>query len=162
MPDDEVNNGPFLFTPIQFGSFRKQITRKNQVEMGMLYYVLFYFHSCLTEFFLLISDFQWVEGDQCEVLVQVINPSCYELRITNMQLLTEDVEFETEPTSITLPPAIDSKPVPTPIVLNGNNSLDLFYALCRVNVDFIQLVSGVPRSPGLLKIVGYSMALLGF
>ena len=161
MPDDEVNNGPFLFTPIQFGSFRKQITRKNQVEMGMLYYVLFYFHSCLTEFFLLISDFQWVEGDQCEVLVQVINPSCYELRITNMQLLTEDVEFETEPTSITLPPAIDSKPVPTPIVLNGNNSLDLFYALCRVNVDFIQLVSGVPRSPGLLKIVGYSMAVLG-
>ncbi len=35
MPEDEINNGPFLFTPIQFGSLRKQITRKNQVEMGV-------------------------------------------------------------------------------------------------------------------------------
>lgn len=35
MPEDEINSGPFLFTPIQFGSFRKQPTRKTQVEMGL-------------------------------------------------------------------------------------------------------------------------------
>lgn len=35
MLEDEINNGPFLFTPIQFGSFRKQPTRKTLVEMGL-------------------------------------------------------------------------------------------------------------------------------
>ncbi|XP_046452687.1 protein brunelleschi-like isoform X2 [Daphnia pulex] len=116
MLEDEINNGPFLFTPIQFGSFRKQPTRKTLVEM----------------------DFQWVEGDHCEVLIQVINPSSYELRITNMQLLTEDVEFESESSCIILPPAVDQKTTPTVITL-----------------------SGIPRRPGLLKIVGYSMTVLG-
>jgi hypothetical protein len=43
MPEDEINNGPFLFTPIQFGSFRKQPTRKTQVEMGMHIFVIFKF-----------------------------------------------------------------------------------------------------------------------
>ena len=63
-------------------------------------------------------DFQWVEGDNCEVLIQVLNPSAYELRISNMQLLTEDIEFETEPASFVLPAMIDGKPVVTDIILN--------------------------------------------
>lgn len=117
VPEDEINNGPFLFTPIQFGSFRKQPTRKTQVEM----------------------DFQWVEGDRCEVIMLVINPSAYELRVSNIQLLTEDVEFEPETTSVILPPTLDPKTTaPTPVIL-----------------------SGIPRKPGLLKIVGYSMTVLG-
>ena len=44
VPDDEVNHGPFLFTPIQFGSFRKQITRKNQVEMGNISFFNCFLH----------------------------------------------------------------------------------------------------------------------
>lgn len=40
VPDDEVNNGPFLFTPIQFGCSRKQPTRKTQVEMGILNFLV--------------------------------------------------------------------------------------------------------------------------
>lgn len=61
-----------------------------------------------------------MEGDNCEVVIQVVNPSSYELRITNMQLLTEDVEFETEPANIVLPPMVDEKPLASTIVLNGN------------------------------------------
>lgn len=67
-----------------------------------------------------IVDFQWVEGDRCEVSIHVINPSSYELRITNMQLLTEDVEFESESTSVILPPSVDQKTTPTVITLSGN------------------------------------------
>ena len=33
----EDTNGPFLFTPIQFGSFRKQPNKKNQVKMGQYF-----------------------------------------------------------------------------------------------------------------------------
>ena len=32
--EEKNSNGPFLFTPIQFGSFRKQPHRKNKVLMG--------------------------------------------------------------------------------------------------------------------------------
>lgn len=31
---DEENSGPFLFTPIQFGLFRKQPGKKNQEKIG--------------------------------------------------------------------------------------------------------------------------------
>lgn len=34
VPAEETNSGPFLFTPIQFGSFRKQPNRKNKILMG--------------------------------------------------------------------------------------------------------------------------------
>ena len=33
---------------------------------------------------ILISDFKWVEGDICEVVMQAYNPMPFELRITNM------------------------------------------------------------------------------
>jgi len=115
--EEEKLKGPFLFTPIQFGSFRKQPNYKQQVFM----------------------DFKWIEGDRCEVVIQAVNPSPYELRITNMQLLTEDVEFESESTSLTLPPCSDqSSTNPTAVTLTG-----------------------IPRGSGLLKIVGYSMTVLG-
>lgn len=78
-----------------------------------------------------------MEGDQCEVLVQVINPSSYELRIANMQLLTEDVEFEAESASIILPPAIDQKPVATSIVLNGNSSNICNYCYANDHLIFL-------------------------
>lgn len=38
-PQDETNTGPFLFTPIQFGSFRKQISKRNQIDIGMNHYI---------------------------------------------------------------------------------------------------------------------------
>lgn len=35
-------------------------------------------------FFSLFSDFQWVQGDVCEVQLMVYNPMPYELRVENM------------------------------------------------------------------------------
>ena len=67
----------------------------------------------------LVSDFQWIEGDRCEVVIQAVNPSPYELRITNMQLLTENVEFESESIGVTLPPASDDATNPIAITLSG-------------------------------------------
>ena len=64
-------------------------------------------------------DFQWIEGDRCEVVIQAVNPSPYELRITNMQLLTEAVDFESESISVTLAPASDDTTNPTAITLSG-------------------------------------------
>lgn len=35
-------------------------------------------------FFFLFPDFQWVQGDVCEVQLMVYNPMPYELRVENM------------------------------------------------------------------------------
>lgn len=42
VPDEEINSGPFLFTPIQFGSFRKQLKRKHQAKMGRNIYIKYF------------------------------------------------------------------------------------------------------------------------
>lgn len=75
-------------------------------------------------------DFQWVEGDRCEVLLHITNPSSYELRITNIQLLTEDIDFEPEPASVVLSPGFDHKATPVAVILNGTTfSLKLFFVI---------------------------------
>ena len=66
------------------------------------------------------SDFQWVEGDHCEVVVEAYNPSPFELRITNMHLLTEDVDFQVEPASLTMPAGSEGHHA-TSIILSGTN-----------------------------------------
>ncbi|XP_034747300.1 trafficking protein particle complex subunit 9 isoform X4 [Etheostoma cragini] len=48
-------------------------------------------------------DFQWVQGDVCEVQLMVYNPMPYELRVENMGLLTSGVEFESLPAALSLP-----------------------------------------------------------
>ena len=60
--------------------------------------------------------------------MQAINPAPFELRITNMQLLTEDVEFETEPAYMVLPAAsTDQSLAITTIVLSGKLMIILFF-----------------------------------
>ncbi|XP_069919978.1 uncharacterized protein [Oryctolagus cuniculus] len=51
----------------------------------------------------LSDDFQWVEGDVCEVQLMVYNPMLFELRVQNMGLLTSGVEFESRPAALSLP-----------------------------------------------------------
>nr|XP_051686468.1 trafficking protein particle complex subunit 9 [Oryctolagus cuniculus] len=50
-----------------------------------------------------LSDFQWVQGDVCEVQLMVYNPMLFELRVQNMGLLTSGVEFESRPAALSLP-----------------------------------------------------------
>nr|XP_051687491.1 trafficking protein particle complex subunit 9-like isoform X2 [Oryctolagus cuniculus] len=48
-------------------------------------------------------DFQWVQGDVCEVQLMVYNPMLFEVRVQNMGLLTSGVEFESRPAALSLP-----------------------------------------------------------
>lgn len=55
------DSGPFLFTPINFGS----LDRRNNKSGGKM-------------------DYVWVEGDLCEVLVKLYNPLPFELKVSDM------------------------------------------------------------------------------
>lgn len=46
-----------------------------------------YSNVCLRVFYS-FSDFQWVQGDVCEVQLMVYNPMPYELRVENMVSVT--------------------------------------------------------------------------
>ncbi|XP_076181020.1 trafficking protein particle complex subunit brun isoform X2 [Ptiloglossa arizonensis] len=101
------DHGPFLFTPINFGSLERKNTSKNYL---------------------------WVEGDICEVSMQLINPLPFELHVSNMRLLTNGVVFESIPESITLP--AESGPIAVTL-------------------------AGRPKEIGDLEILGFSTHTLG-
>lgn len=82
----------------------------------------------------MITDYLWVEGDICEVSMQLINPLPFELHVSNMRLLTNGVVFESIPESITLP--VESGPIA--VTLAGN-----------------------PKEIGDLEILGFSTHTLG-
>ncbi|XP_068618004.1 protein brunelleschi [Battus philenor] len=106
----KVQQGPFIFTPIHFGS----LERKSKKEEGKMEYL-------------------WVEDDICEVQMKLTNPLPFELKVSNMRLLTSDLVFESLPETIILPP--DS---PTTVNLHGT-----------------------PKEAGELQILGYSTHTLG-
>ncbi|KAK6627902.1 hypothetical protein RUM44_010384 [Polyplax serrata] len=105
------DSGPFLFTPINFGS----LDRRNNKSGGKLEYV-------------------WVEGDICEVMVKFLNPLPFDLKVSDVRLLTSGVVFESIPTSISIPPESGLQ-------------------LCTL--------SGIPKEVGDLEILGYSTHTLG-
>ncbi|CAK1555670.1 unnamed protein product [Leptosia nina] len=102
--------GPFIFTPIHFGS----LERKSKKDEGKMEYL-------------------WVEDDICEVQMKLTNPLPFELKVSNMRLLTSGIVFESIPETIILPP--DS---PTTVNLHGT-----------------------PKEVGELQILGYSTHTLG-
>lgn len=106
----KTQQGPFIFTPIHFGS----LERKNKKDEGKMEYL-------------------WVEDDICEVQIKLTNPLPFELKVSNMRLLTMGVVFESLPETIILAP--DS---PTTINLHGT-----------------------PKEVGELQILGYSTHTLG-
>nr|CAD7258323.1 unnamed protein product [Timema shepardi] len=105
------DSGPFLFTPIHFGS----LERRGKTDNSKM-------------------EFLWVEGDPCEVHLELCNPLPFELKVSNMRLVTSGVVFESLPSSLSLPP--DS----------GPHTVTL---------------SGVPKEIGELQIQGYSTHTLG-
>ncbi|CAK9819366.1 Protein brunelleschi [Anthophora quadrimaculata] len=104
------DHGPFLFTPINFGSLERKNISKSKV------------------------DYLWVEGDICEVSMQLINPLPFELHVSNMRLLTNGVVFESIPESIILP--AESGPIAVTL-------------------------AGRPKEVGDLEILGFSTHTLG-
>lgn len=84
--------------------------------------------------FCLIVDYLWVEGDICEVSIQLINPLPFELHVSNMRLLTSGVVFESIPESISL--ASESGPIAVTL-------------------------AGRPKEIGDLEVLGFSTHTLG-
>ncbi|XP_026821894.1 protein brunelleschi [Rhopalosiphum maidis] len=74
--------GPFLFTPLKFGSMEKYNIKSNKME------------------------YVWVINEPCEVILELSNPLNFELEVTNILLLTSGAVFESIPFSINLPPEI--------------------------------------------------------
>ncbi|XP_051526754.1 trafficking protein particle complex subunit 9-like isoform X2 [Myxocyprinus asiaticus] len=79
-------------------------------------------------------DFQWVQGDVCEVQFMVYNPMPFELRVENMGLLTSGVDFESLPAALSLPAESGLYPV---------------------------TLVGVPRTTGNITINGYHTSVFG-
>ncbi|KAI4795771.1 hypothetical protein KUCAC02_029663 [Chaenocephalus aceratus] len=88
-------------------------------------------------------EFQWVQGDVCEVQLMVYNPMPYELRVENMVevrktskegLLTSGVEFESLPAALSLPAESGLYPV---------------------------TLVGVPRTAGNITVNGYHTSVFG-
>ncbi|KAK9505487.1 hypothetical protein O3M35_009531 [Rhynocoris fuscipes] len=80
--------GPFLFTPLNFGSMERKTSNKD--------YKL---------------NYLWVAEEECEVKLELTNPLPFELEVSNMRLLTNGVVFETLPLTVTLPPEVCRYPV---------------------------------------------------
>ncbi|XP_037053418.1 trafficking protein particle complex subunit 9 isoform X4 [Peromyscus leucopus] len=79
-------------------------------------------------------DFQWVQGDVCEVQLMVYNPMPFELRVENMGLLTSGVEFESLPAALSLPAESGLYPV---------------------------TLVGVPQTTGTITVNGYHTTVFG-
>ncbi|GAB1299428.1 Trafficking protein particle complex subunit 9 [Apodemus speciosus] len=79
-------------------------------------------------------DFQWVQGDVCEVQLMVYNPMPFELRVENMGLLTSGVEFESLPAALSLPAESGLYPV---------------------------TLVGVPQTTGMMTVNGYHTTVFG-
>uniref|UniRef100_A0A8C4Q3W9 Trafficking protein particle complex subunit 9 n=1 Tax=Eptatretus burgeri TaxID=7764 RepID=A0A8C4Q3W9_EPTBU len=102
------SSSPFIYSPIVVQQRREQ--RANQI------------------------DFQWVQGDVCEVQLMVYNPMPFELRVENMGLITSGVEFESLPAALSLPAESGLYPV---------------------------TLVGVPKIPGPVTITGYHTEVFG-
>lgn len=54
----------------------------------------------------MFSDFCWVENEVCEVQLKLVNSLPFELKVSNMRLLTSGVVFESVPETIVLSPDV--------------------------------------------------------
>lgn len=128
---NKVDNGPFLFTPIHFGSIDRR-TKKNDGKISK-FAPFFIQPPNSNRPFCPLSAFQWIENDMCEVSITLKNPLPYDLQLSDMRLLTTGIVFESLPQTIVLP--TQSKTIVT---------------LC-----------GTPIEHGKLDVQGYSTHTLG-
>uniref|UniRef100_A0A3Q3XLN3 Uncharacterized protein n=1 Tax=Mola mola TaxID=94237 RepID=A0A3Q3XLN3_MOLML len=102
-------------------------------------------------------DFQWVQGDVCEVQLMVYNPMPYELRVENMGLLTSGVEFESLPAALSLPAESGLYPVTLVGVPRtaGNITVNGYHtSVFRVTSDcLLEGLPGVKTSGCLVEVI---------
>ncbi|XP_037775449.1 protein brunelleschi-like [Penaeus monodon] len=105
----EEDTGPFIFSPFS------SLTSNTQRAQGKM-------------------DFDWVEGDVCEVIMDLENPMPFELKVASMMLITEGAQFESWTSTVVL----KAERGPQPVTLRGR-----------------------PQGAGELKITGYSSTVMG-
>ncbi|XP_042221045.1 protein brunelleschi-like isoform X1 [Homarus americanus] len=106
----EEDTGPFIFSP--FTSLTSINERRTNGKM----------------------EFDWVEGDVCEICLDLENPMPFELKVTNMMLITEGAQFESWASTTVLKPE------------KGLQSVT---------------IRGRPQSAGELRVIGYSSTVMG-
>lgn len=52
----------------------------------------------------MVLEFLWVENEACEISVKLVNPLPFELKVSDMRLLTSGIVFESVPETLTLAP----------------------------------------------------------
>lgn len=107
----KIDHGPFLFTPIHFNSLERKTCKTDESKI----------------------TFQWVQNDMCEVTLKLTNYLPFELKVSDMRLLTNGIVFESLPQTIVLTPEI-----PTFVTLHG-----------------------IPLEVGELEVLGFSTHTLG-
>lgn len=139
--------GPFLFTPINFGSLERKSNKPN--------------------------NFVWVENEPCYVAIQLSNPLPYELRVSNMRLLTSGVVFESLPESVVLPPntsnlssttqqTADSSLSSVSSITNSSLLSTTSTSSSNSGTNTVSItLHGTPRENGDLELLGYSTHALG-
>ncbi|XP_013113737.2 protein brunelleschi [Stomoxys calcitrans] len=88
----KADNGPFLFTPLQFNSIDRRDKKKDKNKI----------------------PFFWVQNNISEVAVRLRNPLPFDLTVSDMRLLTNGIVFKSLPQTVTLQPNIS-----TLIILHG-------------------------------------------
>ncbi|XP_065583206.1 protein brunelleschi-like isoform X2 [Artemia franciscana] len=108
-PGDTKPNGPFIYAAFQNGANNRN-KDKSKVSFNL------------------------VAGEVCDVLISMFNPMPFELKVTEMQLLVDGVDFDSNNVDVTLPvgPAVHKV-----------------------------ILTGIPRESGELIFTGYSSKLLG-
>ncbi|XP_071804005.1 trafficking protein particle complex subunit 9-like [Asterias amurensis] len=101
--------GPFIYSPIQ-----NRIGKEKKLKPRV--------------------DFKWVAEDVCEMSLSFYNPLPFELRVSNLGFLTEGLNFDPIPATVTLPAE------------SGPHSVSIM---------------GTPKGTGVLTIVGYTTNVLG-
>ncbi|KAG1654106.1 Protein brunelleschi [Nymphon striatum] len=104
------NSGPFIFSPIQMN---RDKSSKDNTKM----------------------DFQWVQGDVCEVSLRVFNPMPFELKVNPMGLMADGIAFETFPACLSLPP--ESGPYPVNLLGTPRSNGELIILANFVPLDII-------------------------
>lgn len=89
----KIDSGPFLFTPLHFGSSLDRRTKKSDERK---------------------IQFDWVQHELSEVVISLTNPLPFELSVAEMRLLSNGIVFEAQPNSVVL-----EANQPTSVTLTG-------------------------------------------
>lgn len=80
--------GPFLFTPLNFGSMERKsgLTKDNKLSKILNIFISLKLGSyfIINVVYILSTGYLWVAEEECEVKVELTNPLPFELEVSNM------------------------------------------------------------------------------